>query len=425
MEHAARCQVAIAQPTPRRGCDVSGQRSDFGTAEGDKKLPDLLVMHVILMDILTSHGGWLCVEREVVQMPALDTCLTRSRGPSGEPVVRLGVALLDDYLEFLAGRCRPNTVLAAAYDLRVFFTVVGKAPSVVCAADVLGFITAQRTGRVGEHAVLQPLEADDGSGGVSTSTVARRLSVISGFFAFLQVRGDVGTNPVPRGLPTRRQRSRPGQGAPLTRRTRRLPKILTPLEVDALTAALRTHRDRAMVAAMVLGGLRRCEVLGLRMEDLRVAERRLFIGEGKGGHQRLVPVSARVFVAVQAYLEAERPPGLSTDAVFVALKGPARGRPLAVRGLDEILAGARRRAGLSHGTCHELRHTCLTRLREAGMALEAVQAQAGHRSIESTRACLHLTNDWLAGEYRRGAALIDSDTAAVAQMLAAHDLAVG
>ena len=73
----------------------------------------MLVMHVILMDILTSHGGWLCVEREVVQMPALDTCLTRSRGPSGEPVVRLGVALLDDYLEFLAGRCRPNTVLAA------------------------------------------------------------------------------------------------------------------------------------------------------------------------------------------------------------------------------------------------------------------------------------------------------------------------
>jgi hypothetical protein len=66
---------------------------------------------------------------------ALDTCLTRSRGPSGEPVLRLGVSLLDDYLEFLAGRCRPNTVLAAAYDLRVFFTVVAKAPDEVCAAD--------------------------------------------------------------------------------------------------------------------------------------------------------------------------------------------------------------------------------------------------------------------------------------------------
>ena len=61
----------------------------------------------------------------------------------------------------------------------------------------------------------------------------------------------------------------------------------------------------------------------------------------------------------------------------------------------------RRRAGLDHATCHELRHTCLTRLREAGMALEAVQAQAGHRSIESTRVYLHLANDWLAEEYAR------------------------
>jgi len=60
-------------------------------------------MHVILMDILTSHGGWLGVEKEVPQMPSLDACLTRSRGPSGEPVLRLGVRLLDDYLEFLAG----------------------------------------------------------------------------------------------------------------------------------------------------------------------------------------------------------------------------------------------------------------------------------------------------------------------------------
>jgi integrase/recombinase XerD len=377
----------------------------------------MLVMHVIFMDILTSRGGWLCGDGGP-EMSAFDPCLTRSRGPSGEPVVRLGVPLLDDYLEFLAGRSRPNTVLAAAYDLKVFFGVVAKAPGEVCPADVLGFITAQRTGRVG-HAVVQSLAGGGEPGGVSTSTVARRLSVISGFFAFLQVRGDVAMNPVPRGLPTRRERSRPGQGVPLTRRTRRLPRILTPGEVDALTAALRTHRDRAMVAAMVLGGLRRCEVLGLRMEDLRPGERRVFIADGKGGHQRLVPVSARFFVAVQAYLHAERPPGLGTDAVFVALKGPRRGQPLAVRGLDEILSGARRRAGLGHATCHELRHTCLTRLREAGMALEAVQAQAGHASIESTRIYLHLADDWLASQYRKAAEVID------AQVFAAHPAAAG
>ena len=78
---------------------------------------------------------------------------------------------------------------------------------------------------------------------------------------------------------------------------------------------------------------------------------------------------------------------------------------------------------MEHATCHELRHTCLTRLREAGMALEAVQAQAGHRSLESTRVYLHLTNDWLADQYRRAAVLIDADIAAVADMVAVQEVA--
>jgi len=327
---------------------------------------------------------------------------------SGVLVARTGVPLADVYLEFLGGRCRPNTVRAAAYDLKVFFAVVGQAPEQVRPADVLAFITAQRTGQAGERGVLRPVTTRGEPGGVSAATVRRRLSIVSGFFAFLQARGDVPANPVPRGLPTRRERLRPGQGVPLVRAVRQLPRILAPAEVDALVAALFTHRDRAMVAAMVLGGLRRCEVLGLRLGDLHAAERRVFIAEGKGGRQRLVPVSGRFFAAVAAYLDAERPPGAATDRVFVVLKGPRRGQPLTTKGMDVVLAGARRRAGLEHATCHELRHTCLTRLREAGMALEAVQAQAGHASIESTRIYLHLADDWLAAQYRRAAEVIDA-----------------
>ena len=145
------------------------------------------------------------------------------------------------------------------------------------------------------------------------------------------------------------------------------------------------------------------------MEDLRVAERRVFIADGKGGHQRLVPISSRFFAAVAAYLDAERPPAADTDRLFVVLKGPNRGKAaVAAKGLDEILVGARHRAGLAHATCHELRHTCLTRLREAGMALEAVQAQAGHASIESTRIYLHLADDWLSSQYRKAAEVLDA-----------------
>jgi len=131
-----------------------------------------------------------------------------------------------------------------------------------------------------------------------------------------------------------------------------------------------------------------------------------------------VPVSGRFFAALGEYLELERPGDAPTDACFVVLKGPRRGLPLSPAGVDEVLAGARARAGLSKATCHQLRHTCLTRLREQGMALEAVQAQAGHASIESTRIYLHLSNDWLAGEYLRAAEAIDAQAGPVAGELA-------
>ena len=61
-------------------------------------------------------------------MPVTVIRLSRSRNAAGDLVVRLGIPLLDEYLEFLTGRCRPNTVLAVAYDLKVFFTAVAKPP---------------------------------------------------------------------------------------------------------------------------------------------------------------------------------------------------------------------------------------------------------------------------------------------------------
>ncbi len=220
-------------------------------------------------------------------------------------------------------------------------------------------------------------------------------------------------NPVPASLAARRPGARRGRGGvPLIRTPRTLPRVLAPAEVDALRAALRTHRDRAMVDAMVLGGLRRCEVLGLRLEDVNAGERRLFVAEGKGGRQRVVPVSARFFAAAGAYLESERPAESAARQVFVVLKGPRRGEPLSAAGLDEILDGARGRAGLERATCHQLR------LREAGMALEAIQAQAGHASIESTRLYLHLASGWLEKEYLRAAEAIEAQVAPVTQTAA-------
>ncbi len=342
-------------------------------------------------------------------------CLIRSSSPAGEARFALGDPLVDSYLAFVAGRARPNTLRAVAHDLKTFFSVVGKDPVEVVAVDVFDFLADQR----GDRTVIR---LSDGESGLSARTIARRLSSVSGFYAYLIARGDSGvaTNPVPRGLSTRRRGGR-SQSVPLVRVPRTLPKILSPGQVDALVGSLRSHRDRAMVFAMLLGGLRRCEVLDLRLTDVRVPDRSLFIAEGKGGHQRVVPISNTFFAAVGDYFHHERPSGVSTDRVFVALKGPSRGQGLTADGVDAIMRSARRRAGLERATCHQLRHTCLTRLREAGMALEAVQAQAGHVSIESTRVYLHLTNDWLAGEYRRAADLIEAGHAA--ELLAIQEMA--
>ena len=334
-------------------------------------------------------------------------CLLRHPGSDDRVRVGLGDPLVDDYLEFVAARCRPNTVLATAYDLKVFFSVVGKEPVRVTTADVFAFLSAQRAPRRGAGVV----RLEDGEAGLSARTIKRRLASVSGLFGYLAARDDVELrrNPVPRGLATRRPQSAGMRGVPLLRTPRTLPRVLSPSEVDALLAALRTHRDRAMVLAMLLGGLRRCEVLGLRMPDVHAGERRLFVAEGKGGHQRIVPVSNRFFAALADYLSQERPEETESERVFVVLRGPTRGRALTAAGVDQVLAGARQRAGLEHATCHQLRHTCLTRLREAGMALEAVQAQAGHRSIESTRIYLHLANGWLAEQYARAVTAIEHD----------------
>jgi hypothetical protein len=114
--------------------------------------------------------------------------------------VCLGHEVVDDYLRFVAARCRPNTLLATAYDLKVFFTVVGKDPVDVVTADVFAFITAQREPRRGPKVV----RLEDGERGLSARTIKRRLATVSGLFAYL-VACDVGvaSNPVPRGIATR------------------------------------------------------------------------------------------------------------------------------------------------------------------------------------------------------------------------------
>src|SRR3954462_8526095 len=103
-------------------------------------------------------------------------------------MVRVGHPLVDEYLRFLAGRARPNSLLAAAFDLKVFFAWSGREPAEVTSRDVVRFVADQRMPRSGAKVV----RISDGGSGLSSRTIARRLSPLSGFYAYLVARGDAG-----------------------------------------------------------------------------------------------------------------------------------------------------------------------------------------------------------------------------------------
>jgi integrase/recombinase XerD len=218
-------------------------------------------------------------------------------------------------LESVHARLRPNSTLAVVYDLKVFFTVIDVDPLDVRRRHVLEFIRVQRTGSA--DATVVPI---DQSEGLALSTIRRRLSSLAGFYSHLVALGELDHNPVQRGMPVRSPVTRDRRVIPLVRPVRHLPRILDHDDVIKLVAALRTDRDRAMIDAMLLAGLRRCEVLGLRLSDVRWGERRLFIADGKGGHQRIVPISPRFFDTLRRYLDNERPADAETPFVFVVLK---------------------------------------------------------------------------------------------------------
>jgi site-specific recombinase XerD len=130
--------------------------------------------------------------------------------PDGEAVYRIGHQLIDEFLEFVVGRARPNTVRAYADDLSVFFSAVTKDPLAVGPKGVMAFVTAQRRAKPGSENVVRI----DGSAGLSAATIKRRLAVVSSFYGYLITRDDVAvsSNPVPRGISTRQSRSRGGRG---------------------------------------------------------------------------------------------------------------------------------------------------------------------------------------------------------------------
>jgi integrase/recombinase XerD len=177
----------------------------------------------------------------------------------------------------------------------------------------------------------------------------------------------------------------------LPRLGRPLPRnILSAQEVERVMSQpnVRTPiglRDRAILELLYSTGIRRLELVRLKLHDLQLDRKLIFVREGKGKRDRYVPIGARAATWVRRYVREARPAlsgALAADAVFLSRNGGPLSR-------DHLTWIARRyitsaKLGKS-GACHLFRHTMATLMHENGADIRCVQQILGHADIKTTQ----------------------------------------
>jgi integrase/recombinase XerD len=210
--------------------------------------------------------------------------------------------------------------------------------------------------------------------GLSHQTRATHLGAVKRFFSFLAKRGVLLRDPA------RELR------LPYVARLPRRP--LSQSEARQLvTASARSpveRRDRAILELLYGTGIRRGEFLRLDAMDADLGEETLFIRDGKGRRDRLVPLPGRAKDALDVYLCRARPELLKTageDALFLTTHGNRMSESL----LDLVVRRRARSAGLRRPVSpHVLRHSCATHLLRGGADVRQVQELLGHQSLQTT-----------------------------------------
>jgi site-specific recombinase XerD len=262
--------------------------------------------------------------------------------------------------------CTPATILAYASDVRRLLAYLEGAgveadTQAVSAAVARGFVS---------HL------ADRGS---SPATIRRRVYCVSSLWKWLIANEEAASNPC--------------AGLLLPRKRQRLPVVLTVTEARRLLAAAEGHpnprmafRDRAAISTLLFCGLRRSELLDLRVSDLDLRGRWLKVRRGKGFKGRLVPMVAEAVEALSDWLEF-RP-----EAWHECLFTGTGGRPLGVNGIDRMFRRVARRAGVMREgvSLHTLRHSFATFLLQQGCDLVSIKEMLGHADLSTTAVYLHL-----------------------------------
>jgi integrase/recombinase XerD len=198
-----------------------------------------------------------------------------------------------------------------------------------------------------------------------------------------------------------------GRPVPALSRLRvRTPKrTIVPLSVDEVArfwSSFRTSRDLAIVGLMLFEGLRSKEVLDLNRSDLLLEEAQIRV-RGKGRKTRLLPLAPEAVHLLDHYLRLERPQS-STVAVFVSLKGRARGARMTPAGLRRLFRYHRQTTGVSLANPHRFRHTFACNMLRAGVSLPALTQLMGHANIQTTLVYVHVTPLEVYQQYARAVA---------------------
>jgi site-specific recombinase XerD len=185
----------------------------------------------------------------------------------------------------------------------------------------------------------------------------------------------------------------------------RMVKALEPHEVSSFFETLHTNRDRAIVALMLVCGLRCMEVLGINLSDLNMLSQNLKV-RGKGNKERIVPLPEGVLKIVEKYMETERPVRAKEDALFLVQKGPRRGMRMSLEGLRGVFRYHRAVSGIRHANAHRFRHTFGRNMAAAGMSLPALQKLLGHADHRTTLKYINLTLQDVYADFEKAQAQI-------------------
>ena len=228
--------------------------------------------------------------------------------------------------------------------------------------------------------------------GIQPRSQSRIISGIKSFFKYLKLEGYIDNNPS-------RMLESPRLG-------RKLPVVLTVEEIDRMISSIdmgkpEGQRNKAIIETLYGSGLRVSELINLRLSRIYMDEEYILV-DGKGGKQRLVPVSENSLNEIRTYIDEFRSRQVikkgNEDILFLNRRGAGMTRVMVFYIIKELceLAGIRKEV-----SPHTLRHSFATHLLEGGANLRAIQQMLGHESITTTEIYVHVDRSFLREEILR------------------------